>query len=123
QLQRGEYFALVLTATIGFSMMAASSDMIRLYLALEAASISLYILAGFLTDKRRSVEAGMKYFIYGAFASAVLLYGFSLIYGLTGSSNIYDIAFVLRGVPIPVNTNAVLLLAGMIIIVGFGFKI
>ena len=67
QLQRGEYFALLLTATIGFSLMAASSDMIMLFLALETASISLYVLAGFLTDKRRSVEAGMKYFIYGAF--------------------------------------------------------
>lgn len=122
-LQRGEYFALLLTATIGFSLMAASSDMIMLFLALETASISLYILAGFLTDKRRSVEAGMKYFVYGAFASAVMLYGFSLMYGLTGSSNIYDIASVLRSVPIPQDANGVLLLSGMMIMVGFGFKI
>jgi NADH-quinone oxidoreductase subunit N len=123
QLQRGEYFALLLTATIGFSLMAASSDMIMLFLALETASISLYVLAGFLTDKRRSTEAGMKYFVYGAFASAVMLYGFSLMYGLTGSSNIYEIAFAVRGAVIPADANAVLLLAGMLILVGFGFKI
>lgn len=122
-LQRGEYFTLLLTATIGFSFMAASSDMIMLFLSLETASISLYILAGFLTDRRRSVEAGMKYFVYGAFASAVMLYGFSLMYGVTGSSNIYDIASVLRDAAIPADANAVLLLAGMMIIVGFGFKI
>lgn len=123
QLQRGEYFALLLTATIGFSLMAASSDMIMLFLALETASISLYVLAGFLTDKRRSTEAGMKYFVYGAFASAVMLYGFSLMYGLTGSSNIYEISFAVRGAVIPADANAVLLLAGMLILVGFGFKI
>jgi NADH-quinone oxidoreductase subunit N len=123
RLQRGEYFALLLTATIGFSLMAASSDMIMLFLALETASISLYVLAGFLTEKRRSTEAGMKYFVYGAFASAVMLYGFSLMYGLTGSSNIYEIAFAVRGAVIPADANAVLLLAGMLILVGFGFKI
>jgi NADH-quinone oxidoreductase subunit N len=123
QLQRGEYFALLLTATIGFSLMAASADMIMLFLALETASISLYVLAGFLIDKRRSTEAGMKYFIYGAFASAVMLYGFSLMYGLTGTSNIYEIAFALRNSVIPADANAVLLLAGMMILVGFGFKV
>ncbi len=123
QLQRGEYFALLLTATVGFSLMAASADMIMLFLALETASISLYVLAGFLTDKRRSTEAGMKYFIYGAFASAVMLYGFSLMYGLTGVSNIYEIAAALHERAVPADINAVLLLSGMMILAGFGFKI
>lgn len=123
-LQRGEYFALLLTATLGFSLMAASSDVIMLFLALETASISLYILAGFLTDDRRSTEAGMKYFVYGAFASAVMLYGLSLIYGLTGQTNIYVIAsMVLNAGELPMNVNAIFLLATTLVIVGFGFKI
>ncbi|MDX1663287.1 MAG: proton-conducting transporter membrane subunit, partial [Candidatus Promineifilaceae bacterium] len=123
-LQRGEYFALLLTATLGFSLMAASADMIMLFLALETASIPLYILAGFLTDDRRSTEAGMKYFVYGAFASAVMLYGFSLIYGITAQSNIYAVAsLVLNAGELPAEVSAVFLLAATLVLVGFGFKI
>ena len=123
-LQRGEYFALLLTATMGFSLMAASADLIMLFLSLETASISLYILAGFLTDDRRSTEAGMKYFVYGAFASAVMLYGFSLIYGLTGQTNIYVLANAVMGAgALPVEINAIFLLSAALVIVGFGFKI
>ena len=60
-----------------------------IYVALETASISSYILAGFLTNSKRSAEAGMKYFVYGAFATGVMLYGMSLLYWLTGQTNIY----------------------------------
>lgn len=137
-LQRGEYFALLLTATLGFSLMAAASDLIMIFLALETASISLYVLAGFLTDSRRSTEAGMKYFVYGAFASAVMLYGLSLLYGLVGEislrggilgrigapTNIYVIASLMQGIgDLPADLNALLLLAAVMIVAGFGFKI
>ena len=121
RLQRGEYYAL-LAATVGFSLMAASADMIMLFLALETASISLYILAGFITDSRRSTEAGMKYFVYGAFASAVMLYGLSLIYGITTQSNIYVVAaLVQQSGALPADINGIFLLASVLVIAGFGF--
>jgi NADH-quinone oxidoreductase subunit N len=89
-----------------------------LYVALEAASLSLYILAVFTKRLRRSNEAGMKYFIYGAFASAVMLYGLSWLYGLTGQTGIYAVAERIGSQP-----DAAVLLATALVIVGFGFKI
>jgi NADH-quinone oxidoreductase subunit N len=121
QLQRGEYFALLITATIGFSLMAASTDLIMLYIAMETAGISLYVLAGFTKGVYRSSEAGMKYFIYGAFATAVMLYGLSLLYGLTVETNIYEVARVIfQGLQ---EFDAAVLLATALVVVGFGFKI
>lgn len=123
-LQRGEYFALLASATIGFSLMAASADLVMLFVALETASISLYVLAGYATKENRSTEAGMKYFVYGAFASAVMLYGMSLIYGLVGGTNIYEIGtVVLQAGQIPSEVNGVLLLSAIMMVAGFGFKI
>jgi NADH-quinone oxidoreductase subunit N len=89
-----------------------------LYLALETASIPLYLLAGFAKDTGRSSEAGMKYFVYGAFASAIMLYGLSFIYGLTNETNLITVARAIVAQPdVPV------LLAAVLVIVGFGFKI
>jgi NADH-quinone oxidoreductase subunit N len=119
-VQSGEYYGLLITATIGFSFMAASADLIMLYVALETASISLYVLAAYTKGVYRSNEAGMKYFIYGAFASAVMLFGLSYVYGLTGETNIYRILPALRAAAAP--EYAVLVAAGLVI-VGFGFKI
>ena len=136
RLQTIEYYALLITATMGFSLMGASADLIMLYIALEMASISSYILAGFAKNEERSPEAGMKYFVYGAFATGVMLYGMSLIYGVTGQTNLYVIGSMVVQVPSvadaagnPVlladiqNLNGVLLIAAAMIIVGFGFKI
>ncbi len=124
RLQKGEYYALLITGTIGFSLMAASADLIMVYVALETASISSYILAGFVTKEQRSSEAGMKYFVYGAFATGVMLYGMSLLYGLTAQTNLYVIGSMFLGAQgIPAEVNAVLLLAAVMIVVGFGFKI
>jgi NADH-quinone oxidoreductase subunit N len=118
RLQRGEFFALLIAATIGFSLMAASADLIMLYLALETASISLYVLAGYATSSMRSSEAGMKYFVYGAFASAVMLYGMSLLYGLTNQTSLYGIASAVGQQP-----AETLLLATVMVVAGFAFKI
>lgn len=124
ELQRGEYFALLMAATVGFSLMAASADMIMLFLAIETASISLYVLAGFLTNDKRSTEAGIKYFVYGAFASGVMLYGLSLIYGITGQTNIFVVgAMVARAGALAPEINGLFLLATVMIVAGFGFKI
>ena len=123
RLQKGEYYILLITSTIGFSLMAASADLIMLYIALETASISSYVLAGFITTSNRSSEAGMKYFVYGAFATGVMLYGMSLLYGLTGQTNLYVLADLFAGAgPNPAG-EAVILLAAVMIIVGFGFKV
>ncbi|MGD8806471.1 MAG: proton-conducting transporter membrane subunit, partial [Chloroflexota bacterium] len=116
-VQSGEYYGLLITATVGFSFMAASADLIMLYVALETASISLYVLAAFTKGVYRSNEAGMKYFIYGAFASAVMLFGLSYVYGLTGETGIYQILAALGSSAAPDYT---ILVAASLVIVGFG---
>ena len=123
-LQKSEYYALLITATIGFDLMAASADLIMLYIALEMASISSYLLAGFITTSNRSSEAGMKYFIYGAFATGIMLYGMSLIYGITTQTNLYVVGqMVMSATDLPPEISGVFLLAAVMIAVGFGFKI
>ena len=121
RLQKIEYYALLITATIGFSLMAASTDLIMIYVALETASISSYLLAGFYTGQTRSSEAGMKYFVYGAFTTAVMLYGMSLLYGITGQTNIYVIGSVFSGEQ-TAGVEPLLLLAAVLVVVGFAFK-
>jgi NADH-quinone oxidoreductase subunit N len=85
----GEFYALLILATMAMSFMAASVDIVMLYLATETASISLYLLAGFMRDTPRSAEAGMKYFVFGAVASTIMLFGLSLIYGASGGQTGY----------------------------------
>jgi NADH-quinone oxidoreductase subunit N len=122
RLQRSEYYSLLIAATIGFSLMAAAADLIMIYVALETASISSYVLAGFFTGSRRSTEAGMKYFIYGALTTAVMLYGMSLIYGVTGQTNLYLIGGLFAGGQQLAEVQPVVLLAAVLMVVGFGFK-
>jgi len=89
--QRAEAYLLLLVATIGMCLMASSADLVMLYLSIETTSIPLYILAGFLTGDEKSIESGFKYLLFGAMTSAVLLYGFSLMYGFSGTTNLYDL--------------------------------
>ncbi len=119
-LQRGEFFLLLLVSTIGMNLMAGSADLIMLFLAIETTSIPLYILAGFFRDDDKSTEAGFKYFLFGAMTSAVMLYGFSLLFGFTGTTSLYQLAGLFRtgGLPEISVIGAVLL-----ILAGFGFKI
>lgn len=121
RLQKLEYYALLITATIGFSLMAASTDLIMIYVALETASISSYLLAGFYSGQTRSAEAGMKYFVFGAFTTAVMLYGMSMLYGVTGQTNLYLIGNLFSTQNISI-VQPLLLLAAVLILVGFGFK-
>ena len=118
--QRGEYYMLLLIATLGMAFMATASDLIMLYLAIETASISLYILAGFLKDDDKSTESGFKYFIFGALTSTLMLYGFSLIYGFTGETNLYTLGqeLLTGGVAL-----WVMLAMAALVLVGFSFKI
>ena len=118
--RKGEYYAILLGAVIGMNFMAAAADLIMLYLALETTSIALYLLAGFLREDDKSTESGLKYFLFGAFTSAVMLYGFSLLFGFTGKTNLYELsAGLLSG---SVGTLPVLV-ALLLVLVGFGFKV
>ncbi|MFZ0964979.1 MAG: NADH-quinone oxidoreductase subunit N [Terriglobia bacterium] len=88
--QHGEFYALVLMGTVGMCFMAASTDLIMIFLGLEISSISTYILAGYRRADRLSNEASLKYFLLGSFATAFLLYGIAFVYGLTGTTNLLE---------------------------------
>jgi NADH-quinone oxidoreductase subunit N len=89
--QHGEYYALVLFATVGMMFLGCGYDLILLYVSLELMALTFYVLVAFTKREKRSNEAAMKYFLLGAFSSGVLLYGMSLLYGITGSTNIGEI--------------------------------
>jgi NADH-quinone oxidoreductase subunit N len=93
--QRGEAYLLLLASLLGMNLMAVSADLVMLYLSIETASIPLYILAGFLLADDRSTEAGFKYMLFGTVTSTVMLYGFSLIFGFAGTTNIYQLSELL----------------------------
>lgn len=114
-----EFVALVLLATAGFSLMAVAQQLLVVFLAIELASLSLYLLTGFDKTRPESAEAALKYFLFGGMAAAFLLFGFSLLYGLTGSIALPEIATVLAGI----DTNQPLLLIALVMVVAaFGFK-
>src|SRR5882762_2170632 len=95
--QEGEYYALLLFACIGMMLMASGTDLIVLFLGLETMALSFYVLTGFLRREKRSNEAALKYVLLGAFSSGILAYGFSLLYGLSASTNISAIRGALEG--------------------------
>lgn len=117
---RGEYYALVLLAATGMMLLASTRELISIYVALELTGISLYVLAGFLKDPKSS-EAGLKYLLLGAVASAVLLYGMALIFGLTGTTHLNEIATAISAGGIM--RSPALLMGIVLLVAGFGFKI
>jgi len=117
---KGEYYLLVLTSTIGMTLMAASADLVMLFLAIETTSIPLYILAGFMTGDNKSTEAGFKYLLFGAMTTAVMLYGFSLLFGFAGSSNLYVMADAISAGAVP---GPVLVGTLVLVLLGLGFKV
>ncbi len=126
--RKGEFYTVMIVATIGGCFMAGAADLIMVFLSLETTSISLYVLSGFLRGNVRSSEAGMKYFLFGAFTSAIMLYGLSLLYGFSRQTNLYAIGESLRvmfpaGAPVNVNQALPILLSLLMVLVGFGFKI
>ena len=118
--QRGEAYLLLLASLLGMNLMAVSADLIMFYLAIETASIPLYILAGFLLADDRSTEAGFKYLLFGTLASTIMLYGFSLIFGFAGTTNIYQLSQLFTSGQV---SGLLAFSVFALVIVGLGFKI
>lgn len=114
----GEFYGLMLFTTAGMMLMAGTRELISIYVALELASISLYLLAGLAKKDRKSSEAAIKYMLLGALSSAVLLYGMALLYGLSGTTELAGIAAALGQ-----SRSPALLLAMALVLAGFGFKV
>ncbi len=117
---RGEAYLLLLASLLGMDLMAVSADLVMLYLAIETTSIPLYILSGFMLADNKSTEAGFKYLLFGALASTIMLYGFSLIFGFAGTTDLYQLADMLKAGNLPLVTVFGTL---ALILVGLGFKV
>lgn len=117
----GEYFALLLFATIGFLLMVSTTHLLLLFVALELASLSLYLLTALDQRHPQSAEAGLKYFLFGSMAAAAMLFGFSLLYGVSGQLEFAEVArHMLRG---PLYLDPLVAVAMVLVLGGFAFKI
>ena len=122
RVHRGEFYALLVFAVLAVNLLSASTDLVMIYVSLEFLSLTSYVLVGFLKQDPRSNEAAMKYFLYGAVASAVMLYGLTMFYGIAGDTTFrsitaYFVAFGSEDLP-----SHILFLATLLTLVGFGFK-
>ena len=119
--RKGEYFTLLGIVTFGLFLMVSAIDLIMLYLSIEIVSIVSFVLAGYLKQNTRSNEAALKYVVYGGFSSGVMLFGLSYIFGLTGSTNYFEVQQSLSN--LPPQSNAALIIAIIMMLAGFGYKI
>jgi NADH-quinone oxidoreductase subunit N len=115
----GEYYFLILCSTLGMMIMAGGIDLITTFIGLETMAVSFYILAGFIKPNQRSNEAAVKYFLLGAFSLGILLYGMSLMYGVSGTTNLRAMGSLFAGR----EGDPLLILAMVLVIAGIGFKI
>ena len=115
----GEYLALILLATVGMMFLVSAEDILMIFVALELVSLSLYILTAFNKHDIKSAEAALKYFLFGGMSAAFMLFGLSLIYGLSGSTNLHQIAEALKGKGL----DPLLVVALVMTVIGFGFKV
>jgi len=116
--REGEYYILLFFTLLGMFFLVSSRDLLLLFVSFELMSLPLYVLAGFLKEDERSVEASLKYFIFGSFSSAILLMGISMLYATTGTTKFKEVATFLKG-----STDSLLFLSFFLLVVGFGFKI
>ncbi len=121
----GEFFALLVWAVLGLCIMAAAADLIVMLLAIEMVSILSYVMTGYFRSEPRSAEASLKYFLFGAAASAIMLYGFTLLYGAAGTMKIYGLSGSAGGLghELGLRPSSLQPVAAVLILVGFGFKI
>jgi len=120
--RKGEYFALLGIVTFGLFLMVSSIDLIMVYISIEIVSIMSFVLAGYLKQEERSNEAALKYVVYGAFSSGIMLFGLSYVYGLTGSTNFFQIYQSISSLSSN-QTETAVLVALLMILAGFGYKI
>ncbi len=118
-MYRSEYYALVLFALLGIMVMISGNNLLTIYIGLELLSLSLYALVAFNRDSQQASEAAMKYFVLGALASGMLLYGMSMIYGMTGTLDLGDIVAALRDTSV---RNPILVMGLVFVVAGIGFK-
>ena len=117
----GEFYTLMLFSVTGMMFLASTTELLTIYISFELTSFPLYVMAGLLRTGERSAEAAVKFVLLGAMSSAILLYGFALLYGLTGTTDLTGIATSIKnGVQ---NGNVLVLIASVLILAGFGFKI
>jgi NADH-quinone oxidoreductase subunit N len=116
--KRGEFYILLVISTLGMNLMSSAGNLVMLFLSIETASIPLYAMAGFMKDDNKSTEAGFKYLLFGAMTSAVMLYGFTLMYGFSGTADIYALAEAFKAM-----ASTPLIVSLVLVLVGFGFKI
>jgi len=119
---RGEYYALLVAVSLAIVIAVSANDLLMVYLGMEFLSITSYVLVGFLRGDKRSNEAAIKYFLYGAVASAVMLYGISMIFGVTGTTNLNAIAQTLAGQGLQGGMRWLAFGSVVLLLVGFGFK-
>lgn len=122
ECNHGELYPLILFTVVGMMLMASGTDLMTIFLGLEVMSVSLYVLAGFNRANRKSNEAGLKYFLLGAFSTGFLLYGMALTYGATGTTRIATIAAQVGQMGLP-SANIMLLSGMLLMITGFAFKV
>ncbi|MCC2979938.1 NADH-quinone oxidoreductase subunit NuoN [Sphingomonas sp. IC4-52] len=121
---RPEYPVLILLSAIGMGIMVSAGDLLTLYIGLELQSLAAYVLASFMRQDQRSAEAGLKYFVLGALASGILLYGISLVYGFTGSTMFYEVAGAYAASPLTGEAKSIGLMFGLVFVfAGIAFKI
>jgi len=116
----GEYYFLIVGMAFGMFLLSGASNLIMIYLAIETMSMSSYVLAGYTKELRRSSEASLKYVIYGSTASGIMIYGISLIFGMTGTLNLYEINQFMQYFD---GNMLAFIVAGLMVLVGFGYKI
>jgi NADH-quinone oxidoreductase subunit N len=123
-IERGEYYSLMLFSMTGMLLMAQASDLIVVFLALELLSIPLYVLSAFARSRLESEEAGLKYFLLGAFSTGFVVYGIALVFGATGTTNLAAIVSAASGAgTAPALSVPLLSIGAALILVGFGFKV
>lgn len=118
--RQGEYYTLLMGMILGMFLMISGSDLILIYLAVELVSLSSYVMAGFSKTSAKSSEASLKYLIYGGVSSAIMLFGISIVYGLTASTNLYELNSLLN---LSYGNSFILLFAVLLIFAGIGYKI
>ena len=116
----GEFYAVLLTALLGGMLMSGATDLIMLFVALETLGISSYLMVGFLRRSVHSAEAGLKYLLYGGMATAMMMYGFSMLYGLSGSTSFVQIADTMGKVDLNYPLMAI---TSVLLVAGFAFKL